>query len=98
MVRHLVFWKLADTAAGQDKQENARQMKEKLEALVGVVPGLLEAVVGQNLGDGEYDVALDCRFVDLPALAGYADHPAHVAVKAFVHSVTIGRQCVDFVE
>ncbi len=98
MVRHIVIWKLADTAEGNDKLENARIMKQRLEALVGVVPGLEEAMVGVNFNGEEYDVALDSRFVSKEALDNYATHPAHVEVKKFVHAVAIGRQCVDFAE
>ena len=95
MVQHIVLWKLADTAAGADKATNARLMKEKLEALVGVIPGLLEATVGFNFNGGTYDVALTTRFTDREALAVYADHPAHVEVKSFVHAVATERTCVD---
>lgn len=98
MIRHIVIWKLADTAEGNNKIENARIMKQRLEALVGVIDGLEEAVVGVNLNGGEYDVALDSRFASKKALDVYANHPAHVAVKEFVHAVAIGRQCVDFEE
>ena len=98
MIRHIVIWKLADTAEGNNKLENARIMKQRLEALVGVIDGLEEAVVGVNLNGGEYDVALDSRFASKEALDVYANHPAHVAVKEFVHAVTISRQCVDFEE
>lgn len=98
MIRHIVFWKLADTAEGNDKLENARIIKQQLEALVGVIPGLVEAMVGVNFNGGEYDAALYSRFVSKEALDNYATHPAHVAVKTFVHAVAIGRQSVDFVE
>ena len=43
MVKHIVMWNLADKAHAA---ENAATMKQKLEALVGVVPGLLSAQVG----------------------------------------------------
>ncbi len=98
MIRHIVIWKLADTAEGNGKLENARIMKQRLEALVGVIDGLEEAVVGVNFNGGEYDVALDSRFTSKEALDNYATHPAHVAVKKFVHAVAIGRQSVDFTE
>ena len=98
MVRHIVLWKLADTAEGNDKWENARIIKQRLEALVGVIPGLEEAIVGLNFNGGEYDAALDSRFVSKEALDAYATHPAHVAVKTFVHAVALGRQSIDFFE
>ena len=48
MVTHIVFWALKDEAEGHDKRENAEHIKELLEALVGVVPGLIKAEVGIN--------------------------------------------------
>ena len=81
MVKHIVMWNLAD----KDKvAENGAIMKQKLEALVGVVPGLLRAEVG--VGFNGYDVAL---YTEL-------DHPAHCKVKEFVHSVICERVCCDY--
>ena len=48
MVTHIVFWALKDEAEGHSKRENAEHIKEMLEALVGVVPGLIEAKGGIN--------------------------------------------------
>ena len=58
MVTHIVFWALKDEAEGHSKRENAEHIKEMLEALVGVVPGLIEAKVGINENGGKYDAAL----------------------------------------
>ena len=52
MVTHIVFWKLKDEALGADKAENAKQIKQRLEALVGIIPGLIEAKVGINENGG----------------------------------------------
>ena len=38
MLKHVVMWKLKETAEGKTKAENAQFMKEHLEALWGVVP------------------------------------------------------------
>ena len=62
MVKHIVMWNLAD----KDKvAENGAIMKQKLEALVGVVPGLLRAEVG--VGFNGYDVALYTELEDRAA-------------------------------
>ena len=59
MVKHIVMWNLTD----KDKvAENGAIMKQKLEALVGVVPGLLRAEVG--VGFNGYDVALYTELED----------------------------------
>ena len=53
MVTHIVFWALKDEAEGHGKRENAEHIKELLEALVGVVPGLIKAEVGINENGGK---------------------------------------------
>lgn len=96
MIGHVVFWKLADTAEGRSKRENAQMIKQQLEALVGVIPGLLDAQVGINDNGGEYDAALISHFESREALAAYDVHPAHQKVRAFVRLVSCGRTAVDY--
>ena len=38
MIRHIVMWKLKDSALGLDKPALAAEMKRRLEALPGLVP------------------------------------------------------------
>lgn len=91
MVKHIVFWKLQP----EHRQDgSAAQMKQKLEALVGVVPGLLSAEV--HAGFSGWDVALLTSLESREALEGYQNHPAHVAVKQYVHSVVCERTFCDF--
>ena len=40
MIRHIVLYRLKESAAGREKAENARLMKEKLEALAQSLAGL----------------------------------------------------------
>ena len=40
MIRHIVLYRLHEQAAGGTKAENAALMKQKLEALNGVIEGL----------------------------------------------------------
>ena len=91
MVTHIVLWNLKDKS---QKAQQGGEMKRRLEALVGVVPGLLRAEVG--VGFNGYDVTLYTELEDRAALAVYADHPAHCQVKEFVHSVICERVCCDF--
>jgi len=94
MITHMVFWKLRE----ENKAENALHIKKSLEALVGVIPGLLEMRVGENISGGEYDLALCSRFADPAALHGYEAHPEHLKVRAFVRQAVVGRTAVDFEE
>lgn len=96
MVKHIVFWKLADTAEGASKLENAKKIKQGLEALEGIIPGLLEAEVGINENGGEYDAALVSSFESMEALKAYDVHPEHQKVRDFVTKVRLSRVAIDY--
>lgn len=97
MIKHLVFWKLKDSALGNDKSTNLKLVKEKLEALRGL-PGLLELEVGLDYvhGPASADVVLYSVFESQEALDAYQVHPRHVEVRDFIVSVVSGRQVVDY--
>jgi len=98
MVTHIVFWKLKDEALGFNKKQNAEQIKKSLEALVGIIPGLVEAKVGINQNGGKYDAALYSRFESMEALHAYDSHPEHLKIREFVKAVRLERESVDFEE
>lgn len=98
MIKHLVFWRFKDSAAGRTKQHNMEQVKRQLEALNGL-PGVVAVEVGfdvLNVG-ASCDVALYSVFEDQAALDAYQEHPDHVAVKEFLGEVTEERYVVDYV-
>lgn len=90
MVQHIVMWNLKPEV---DKQATAAKMKQQLEALVGVVPGLVSAQV--TTGWDGCDVVLVSTCKDREALAVYQNHPEHVAVKGFIQSVAASRVFCD---
>ena len=96
MIRHVVLWKLSSSDPGQ-RRRDADGMRERLGALVGVVPGLRSLTVAPDLGaaDGNWDVMLLSEHDDEDALAAYQVHPAHVEAAAYVRSVVQARACVD---
>jgi len=98
MVKHIVIWRLKDSAAGRGKSDNARLIKEKLEALRGRIPGLLHLEVGFDFGQGENsgDVVLVSEFESRAALEGYQQHPLHKAVMPFVLEARSERRVVDY--
>lgn len=95
MIRHIVMWNLKAEADGRSKEENANLMKEKLEGLCGQVDGLLSAQVTCNITPGGIDVCLVSMHTDKAALDLYQAHPAHLAIKEFVHKVIETRYCHD---
>ena len=96
MVKHIVMWNLKDEAEGGNKKQNGGIIKQRLEALVGVIPGLLKLEVNFNFNPKGYDLALYSEFESKEALHGYDAHPAHQAVREFVHKVIENRVVADF--
>lgn len=99
MVKHIILWKLKEEITGTQKQEVLAGIKKSLEALAGVVPGLLEIKVNcENvLATSNADVMLDSSFESAEALKNYAVYPAHVAAADnFVRPYTAVRLCLDY--
>ena len=97
MVKHIILWKLKEE---HNNAEVKSGIKEGLEGLLGVVPGLLEIKVQTEcLGSSNADVMLYSIFKDEAALRGYAVHPEHVRVAdTKVRPFTQIRSCIDFCE
>jgi hypothetical protein len=98
VIRHIVMWKLKETAEGASRAENAVKLKERLEGCRNIVPGILhlEVGIGGEGLDSSYDVVLVSDFADKAALDAYQVHPTHEALKVFVGAVREARQSVDY--
>lgn len=96
MIKHVILWKLKDNFA--DVAAVKAGIKDGLEGLMGVIPGLVEIKVQtEGLPSSNADVMLDSTFVDEAALKTYATHPAHVEVAdRDVCPYTELRLCLDF--
>ena len=98
MVKHIILWQLKDELQGAEKDAVKQGIKEGLEGLQGVIPGLLEIKVNTNgLASSNADVMLDSSFESEEALKAYAVHPTHVKVAdEKVRPYTKTRACLDF--
>lgn len=98
MVKHIVLWRLKPEAHGRPAADNARAIKEQLEALRGRIPGLLRLEVGIDFSREETssDVVLVSEFESRAALDAYQVHPAHEAVKGFILEARSERRLVDY--
>jgi hypothetical protein len=98
MVRHIVLWRLKESANGKGKRENAVAIQRLLEGLNGKIPGLLKLEVGLDVSatDSSADLALYSEFVDRAALDAYQSHPLHEAVKPFIMEARSERRLVDY--
>lgn len=95
-VRHIVLWKLKESAEGNSLAENALLIKKSLEALVGKIDGVLKIEVGINIVDGSgSDLGLYSEFESKAALDAYRTHPLHLEVQKFVHKVIESRVACD---
>lgn len=98
MVKHVIIWQFNEELSEAEKTQLKADIKERLLALVGVVPGLLEMKVEtEPLETSNTDWMLDATLEDFEALKGYAVHPAHVAVaKELILPNNKTRSCMDY--
>ena len=98
MVKHIVMLRLKDEAHGNDKQANARLIKQKIEALRGQIPGIIRLEVGVDFSrsDASADLCLYSEFESRAALDAYQSHPAHQAILPFIAEARSERRLVDY--
>lgn len=97
MVNHIVTWKLKEELSAEEKAAAKSRIKEGLEGLVGVVPGLLSAKVETELLDSSTgDFALFTTLESEEALKAYAVNPDHLKVAEYVRSVVCQRAAIDY--
>lgn len=99
MIKHIVFFKLADNAEGRTKAENALFIKSELENLKNSIPQIKFIEVGINSAEapvGNFDIALNSEFESMADLDTYQAHPDHKRVAAYIGKVRTDRACVDY--
>ena len=99
MVKHMILWTLKSDLSEEEKVAVKAGIKEGLESLVGVIPGLIEVIVSNEgrLPSSTADVMLDCTLESPEALKAYSTHPAHLAVaNTKVRPYTALRSCLDY--
>jgi hypothetical protein len=98
MVRHVILWELKEEYSAEEKAVIKQDIKTALEALAGVIPGLVSITVNINgLASSNADCMLDSVFTDEAALQAYQKHPAHQeAANTKVRPFVAKRLCLDF--
>ena len=98
MIKHIVFWRLNESAYGHDKQTNAQLLKDKLLAMNGKVDGIIKIEVGFDISNEKdsSDVVLYSEFDSIEALHQYQIHPDHVEIKKWIGEVRYERRVVDY--
>lgn len=98
MIKHIVLWRLNETAYGNSKQINAQLLKAKLLSMTDKVEGLLKIEVGFDFSNEKdsCDVVLYSEFRNKEALHQYQIHPEHEAIKKWLSKVRYERRVVDY--
>lgn len=97
MVKHIVMWSFQDSISQEERKTFLAEAKAKLEALPGVVPGLLTCrLETEPLASSTHDFALFCELESQEALEGYQTHPRHVEVAQTIRSRVASRACFDY--
>ncbi len=98
MIKHIVMWRLLDSAEGKPKAENAVIIKNDLEGLKEKLDFLKAVEVGINFNDSEmaYDIALYTEFDSREDLDRYQNHEEHLKVAGYVRKVVSSRVVADY--
>ena len=98
MIKHIVMWRLKDSAAGASREENAKKLKESLEDLKDKIEEIKAIEVGINFNSSPaaFDVVLYSEFADREGLDTYQNHPEHLKIVDFVGEIRTDRAVVDY--
>ena len=98
MVKHIVMWRLKESAEGFTKAENAKRMKNWLEDLKLFIPEIMEMEVGINFNPSQaaFDIVLYSEFENKKALEIYQNHPEHIKFKNNINNIRTERTVVDY--
>ena len=98
MIKHIIMWRLRDSAEGFSKAENAQRMKQQLEELARRIPQIKSLEVGINLNTTQdaFDIVLYSEFENRDDLETYQNHPAHLAFREFISEIRTEKRLVDY--
>lgn len=98
MIKHIVMWRLKESAAGASREENAKKLKQSLEDLKDKIEDIKAIEVGINFNSSPaaFDVVLYSEFVDREGLDAYQNHPEHLKIVDFVGEIRTDRAVVDY--
>ena len=99
MIKHIVWWTLADEADGHTAQENALRIKEAGEKLYGKIDALKSIEISaliQPTTTLPAGVVLQSTHDDMEGLSAYANHPEHLKLGELIKKVVTSRQALDY--
>ncbi|MDM7935124.1 MAG: Dabb family protein [Methanothrix sp.] len=98
MIKHIVMFKLKESADGSDRAENIQRLKETLEALPEKIGEIRSFEVGVNFSETStaYDLVLSSIFECKEDLYSYQRHPEHMKVVDLVGRICENRVVADY--
>lgn len=93
------MWKLKAEANGKTKDQNAIEMKKRLDSLPAVIKEIKQYEVSINIGSYSalfYDVGLISSFQNKDEFWAYTKYPEHDEVLEFIQSIQEDEQIVDY--
>jgi hypothetical protein len=101
MYKHVVLWKLKESAQGMSKQELAVEVKRRLDELPAYISEIKSYETGINIGDygaSFFDVSLILIFDTKDTFWKYTKHPMHDEVVSYISSVMETEEIVDYID
>ena len=99
MVRHIVMWNFKEDFSPEENLKNAQNIKQELEALASVIPGIVSIEVSYSALEGSNrDIVLNSLFESKETLEQYITHPEHVRAGKIVRAAVTDRCCMDYFE
>ena len=95
MIRHIVFFKMKDSAGEAKTQKLAKE----LEALIERTDGLMQdCIVAFDVvhSENSYDIVLNSLFDNLADLDKYRVHPEHVKVVELIKKLCTSTAKIDY--
>lgn len=99
MYKHVVLWKMRESVNGMPREQLATEVKRRLESLPAIIPEIVDFEVARNIGAygaSFFDVSLIATYADEAAFKRYCVYPEHDAVVAYIQSVTVAEEIVDY--
>ena len=98
MLKHVVMWRLKESAEGRTKAHNSIHAKEMLDLLPYKIKEIKNLEVGINVLNTppSYDLVLIMDFANMLDLQAYQAHPEHVKVADYILKIRETRAVVDY--
>lgn len=94
---HIVMWSYNEELSEEEKKEAGIIIKQKVESLKDIIPGILSLqVILNQMEASTRDILLFGEYESEEALNAYQVHPAHLEAGAYIKSKTKDRVCFDY--